>query len=545
MPNYIITTKANFKPFSYDELLSPVLMATKEHREIEDAYSDLGSEASVWEKLANSAPDKDAYNVYKNYSNDLQAQADKLAKEGLTPNSRRDLLNMKRRYSSDIKPIEEAWTKREADIKDYKTQLTKDPTLLSGDNNPMNASLTSYMNGNTPTYKYLSGEDLYKQGLTAATALSKGKYKESKPVLEAGKQYWKMVTEQGYSPDEAAQWLANNGAFPEITAEVNRIKEAYNTAGLGSNSAAADSQIIRGIMDGLHAGYTKDVDRQIYRSSNDKPKNNIIYDELGNGYMKIGEKLIAVNKDGAFKLDENGNPIIFNTKPDKPDDSASTNNRFTPMDNSKIPAKMIIHDADGKTKKHTLNSVLNPAEGNFKHVGTIAATVDNNWFSEDEVKDRLYVFDDDAERELFKISKKEAIKTSPIVDPNSGEVKHFEHNNIMDNFGDMELKALDIKDLYNRFGEDGTKVLDIVPSGNSHVYRVYKNSPLGKLLNKFTNSTLADATAEGKERYYQLNQKEWDSFINSNLLFLEVENERKGLNNKGKAMSDILILQQQ
>jgi hypothetical protein len=115
----------------------------------------------------------------------------------------------------------------------------------------------------------------------------------------------------------------------------------------------------------------------------------------------------------------------------------------------------------------------------------------------------------------------------------------------MDNFGNIELKALNETDLDNRFGEYGTNVLKKVPAGNSYVYRVYKTSPLGKLLSKFTNSTLADAPAEGKGRYYQLNQKEWDSFINSNLLLLEVKNERKGLNHEGEAMSDILILQQQ
>lgn len=542
MPNYIITTKANFKPFSYAELLAPVASATEAHRELEDAYSDLSSEASVWEKLANSEPDKDVYNVYKNYSNDLQAQADKLAKEGLTPTSRRDLLNMKSRYRSDIKPIEEAWTKREADIKEYK-QLAKDPTLLSGDSNPMNASLTSYMNGNTPTYRYLSGEDLYKQGLTAATALSKGKYKESKPVLDAGRQYWKMVTEQGYSPDEAAQWLANNDAFPEITAEVNRIKEAYNTAGLGSNSAAADSQIIRGFMDGLHAGYTKDVDRQIYRSSNPKPNNNnIIYDELGNGYMKIGEKLYALNKDGSFKLDENNKPIIFNAnpKPDKPSDDDSS---LFPQMNENDESVFVYDTNTEKPIGHTLNAVLDPDKGKFKHIGTIAATVDNNMFDSDTLHDQLYLFEGSTKHELDHISKKEAKRTSnKIVDQNSGELKQYDYNNT-GGFGDVILTPLSVEDLITR--AETTEPVKIEKYANGNSYKVYKTSPLGKLLKKVATSTLAQSTKDGEEDYYHLNQKEWDNFIKSNLLFLEVPNNRNGLNNEGEAMSDILILQQQ
>lgn len=536
MPNYIITTKANFKPFSYAELLAPVASATKAHRELEDAYSDLGSEASVWEKLANSEPDKDVYNVYKNYSNDLQAQADKLAKEGLTPNSRRDLLNMKRRYRSDIKPIEEAWAKREADIKEYKT-LAKDPTLLSGDNNPMNASLTSYMNGNTPTYKYLSGDDLYKQGLTAATALSKGKYNESKPVLDAGRQYLKMVTEQGYSPDEAAQWLANNGAFPEITAEVNRIKEAYNTAGLGSNSAAADSQIVRGIMDGLHAGYKKDVDRQINRSFNNNPSDKgIFYDETGQGWKKIGEKLYKVNKEGNFELDNKGMPITLKPNSDKPETTAST---FVPMD--KVPEDSFVRDQKGNIIGHHLQPLLGSEKGKFKHIGTMATTV-NNW--NNKLNNQLYLFNDDSKPELERISKKKARNTSQyIVDPNSGKLKQYDNSNVPGDFSEIVFKQLKAEDLEKR--ADALGELDIVKSEDKNIYKVLKSSPLGELLKYAAKSVLSSGTKDSDSDYFILTEKEWKELDDSNLLLLEAPNTREGLDNKGKAMSDILILQQQ
>lgn len=536
MPNYIITSGAKYDPFTYGELAAPLISITKARNELEDAYGELEAEASVWDKLKNNPQDAEVYNQYKAYSDDLKAQADALMREGLTPTSRRNLSKMKARYKAEINPIEEAWNKRDADIKDYKTQLTKDPTLLSGDTNPMNASLTSYMNGNTPNYRYLSGDDLYKQGLTAATALSKGKYNESKPMLEAGRQYWKMITKQGYSPDEAAQWLANNGAFPEITAEVNRIKEAYNTAGLGSNSAVADSQIIRGIMDGLHAGYKKDVDRQINRSFNNNPTDKgIFYDETGQGWKTIGQKLYKVNKEGRFELDDKGMPITLKPNSDKPETTTGT---FVSMD--KVPEDAFARDQEGKIIGHHLQPLLGSEKGKFKHIGTMAATV-NNW--DNELHDQLYLFNGDSKRELDYISNKKARKTSSlIVDPNSGELKQYDDTNTGE-FDDVVFKPLSVDDLIAR--AEATEPILVEKYANGNSYKVYKDSPLGKLLSKVATSTLAKSIKDGEEGYYHLNQKEWDSFINSNLLFLEAPNKRKGLNHEGTAMSDILILQQQ
>jgi hypothetical protein len=550
MANIILTSTNNFKPFTYDEYIKPLDLLEAKHEALEDAYGDLESKASVWERLKDNPQDANVYNQYKKFIDDLRSQADALMREGLTPTSRRDLSKMKARYVAELNPIEEAWIKREADIKDYKTQLTKDPTLLSGDSNPMNASLTSYMNGNTPTYKYLSREDLYKQGLTAATALSKGKYNESKPVLDAGRQYWKMVTEQGYSPDEAAQWLANNGAFPEITAEVNRIKEAYNTAGLGSNSAAADSQIIRGIMDGLHAGYKKDVDRQINRSLNNNNNNpsdkGIFYDETGQGWKKIGEKLYKVNKEGNFELDNKGMPIVFTNKPDKPSDSNPTNNTFNQMDYSKLKGDILILGKDGKSIEYNLGTLLDPEKGNFKHIGTIAATVDNNIFDKDVLRDKLYSFNDNSEHKLKldHISNKKARATSPIiVDPNSGELKKYDNSNITNGISETAFKQLDGDALEERFRATGA--LNIESSGDTLKYKVLINSSLGNLLKSTAKYDLTKGTGDKDSNYYILNKKAWDDFIGSNLLLLKAPNERHGLNDEGNAVSDILILQQQ
>ena len=82
--NYI-TIGSKFKPFSYAEMIQPVAMATEAHQQVEEQYANLSTQASQWEEKANEQTDPHAYKMYKTYANDLNNQANILAKEGLTP----------------------------------------------------------------------------------------------------------------------------------------------------------------------------------------------------------------------------------------------------------------------------------------------------------------------------------------------------------------------------------------------------------------------------------------------------------------------------
>ena len=54
--------------------------------------------------------------MYKTYTDDLNKQANILAKEGLTPVSRKSMFSMRDRYAKEILPINEAWDRRKAEI---------------------------------------------------------------------------------------------------------------------------------------------------------------------------------------------------------------------------------------------------------------------------------------------------------------------------------------------------------------------------------------------------------------------------------------------
>lgn len=122
-----------FRGLSYDEWAKPLQQATDFHKELETQYGELDAKASMWDKLANDALGKDskAYKQYKAYADDLRSQADDLAKNGLGYNSRRNLLNMVGRYSSEITPIEEAWNRRKQLADEQNKLLASNPELMT------------------------------------------------------------------------------------------------------------------------------------------------------------------------------------------------------------------------------------------------------------------------------------------------------------------------------------------------------------------------------------------------------------------------------
>ena len=130
MANYSLVINSKFRPFTYDELMKPVHDSTAAHQEIETAYGALDTQAAKWEHLANQQTDEKAYTMYKNYADDLRAQADNLAKNGLNVLSRKDLLTMQKRYAQEITPIENAYTRRATLADEQRQAKNADNTIM-------------------------------------------------------------------------------------------------------------------------------------------------------------------------------------------------------------------------------------------------------------------------------------------------------------------------------------------------------------------------------------------------------------------------------
>lgn len=230
MANYSLVINSQFKPFSYQEMLAPTLMATQAHQELENQYGELATKASVWEEMANEQTDPYAYKMYKTYANDLEEQAGQLAREGLNAASRRDMLNMRARYAKEITPIEQAYTTRQKQAEQQQQALLQDPTLMLS-RRAATTSLDDYIRNPQLAYDAYSGKLITAQAATAAAALAKEmqeKPRKWRNIL--GNSYYESMMQRGFSSQEVLRAIQDNpNAAPQLT-EI--IEDAVNSSGV-------------------------------------------------------------------------------------------------------------------------------------------------------------------------------------------------------------------------------------------------------------------------------------------------------------------------
>ena len=180
--NYSLIVSSTFNPYSLQELL-PIYQANAQAQyQAEEAFSQLQMKADQWEKLANNAQDADVYNTYKAYSNQLKAAADDILNNGINTASRRNLMNMRAQYASNIIPIEEAYNKRQQQAQVLWQARLQDPTLIAQD--PSELGLSYYMKNPTYTPQSYSGKLLTAQSAQAAQNLAKtlSSYGKGEPI---------------------------------------------------------------------------------------------------------------------------------------------------------------------------------------------------------------------------------------------------------------------------------------------------------------------------------------------------------------------------
>ena len=232
MPANYIVINSKFKPFSYAEMLQPVQMATLAHQEVENEYADLATKANVWDGMANEQTDPYAYKMYKTYSNDLEEQAGQLAREGLTPASRQNMLRMKQRYSSDIVPIEQAYKRRQELTDEQRKLLSQDNTLMF-DRNASMLSLDDLIKNPQLTYQSYSGATLAKQVGTAAQNLAKEMRENPRKWRNIlGNQYFETIMQHGYRPEEIVQVLQNDPNASSVLKGI--VEDAVGSSNIAS-----------------------------------------------------------------------------------------------------------------------------------------------------------------------------------------------------------------------------------------------------------------------------------------------------------------------
>ena len=245
----ILTVGSKFNPLSFDEMAKPLMMYKQEADKIETAINDYTEKGDVIGSLINPQQDVQSANIYNKFRNEAQLATDNFYNNGLNPDIRKQLLNLRRSYADNMTKIQAAYTAREKERTMQNELKAKDPTMMfSRDANY--ESLDSYLMGEQPTYKSVSGDYLYKLGLQAGKSASTRQdlTVEARKALE--NTYWELKQNQGFTDSQALEYMKNTN--PMFNSIVSNIRNGSNIDSLNPNDQErANSAILNGILSGL------------------------------------------------------------------------------------------------------------------------------------------------------------------------------------------------------------------------------------------------------------------------------------------------------
>ena len=302
-----LTIGSKFQPFSFAEMVQPLQMYGEEYQRQEDLYNTYAETAGLIGADLNPALDRDILdNTYNPYMQALNAGADILATEGLTPGGRRQLQELRRRFGREITPIKAASEARAKARENWDKMLAADKTLMTNAN-PYYQGISAYMNGASPDTTYVSGNELYSRGQAMSKALSNVLRKvPSGEDLALGDQYFRIAQEKGFNSDEMKNFLDRVvKTNPELESQINKIMQSsgiYNKGFTPADINRAEQYIIEGMASGMSGEtkveYLQNRQWDLNRSKDSGPKlpENLPTYTIGMGHVGDGEDYSDIEK---------------------------------------------------------------------------------------------------------------------------------------------------------------------------------------------------------------------------------------------------------
>ena len=206
----VLSQNARFNPYSFERMLQPYMMYTQEYNAVDEGITELKSKAELMKQYAMQEPDSKAANMYNAYANELDKQANELAKNGLKSVNRSALNNLKTMYNSSIVPIEVALNRRRELSNEQRKLAASDNTLMF-DINARDLNLDDLIDNPELSYSAYSGETITNQVKSIADNLKNqlAKYKEGKPIDEFTKTF---IESYGFTLDDVNAAINNPGS---------------------------------------------------------------------------------------------------------------------------------------------------------------------------------------------------------------------------------------------------------------------------------------------------------------------------------------------
>ena len=250
MPDYSFVVSPSFNPFSMQEMLVPFSAYKDVFEKSEEQYDTLSQGADKFKYLSETLPEgSKARQIYEGYANDLRAQAEDLAHNGLTMGNRRALTSLKRRYQGEMGRILQADEAMREEKKLRQSLGAQDTSLLYANDN---LNIDDFLDGNNPNLYRISGNELYTRGAAAGKAASSRIINIGEGNITLGGYYRDLVSKYGYSPELLNKFRQDINSIPELKAAFDATMEERGvTQNLtGYNRRRAEQSFINGMIDG-------------------------------------------------------------------------------------------------------------------------------------------------------------------------------------------------------------------------------------------------------------------------------------------------------
>lgn len=309
MANFnLVVDTSNFKPFTYEEMIRPLLLYKQEEEARQKAYLDLQEKASTLEDLAASEKDAEAYGAYTAYKNKLREVIDAMAKNGLTRQNNQ-VFNLRKSYINDIKPLNDLLEKRNKLVEEQRANNKDGTNIYSIDYGDM--SLAEMKRNSTQTYNTLNGNVIRAISAETFAPLAKQILESPEYTSILGKQYFQERIQRGYTLDQIINELQGTETGSKLAQVKQNIlgslgmdKKGFSTA----KQAQVEQFVNMGAMAAL--GETE------YGNLNDKSYLDPLQQEQKKSMVQSRE--LAQNEfDAKYTKDENGkwilNPAYYNS----------------------------------------------------------------------------------------------------------------------------------------------------------------------------------------------------------------------------------------
>ena len=248
--NYSYVVDSTFQPFNMQEMLVPFSAYKDAFEKSEEQYDTLSQGADKFKYLSDTLPEgSKARQIYEGYANDLRAQAEDLAHNGLTMGNRRALTSLKRRYQGEMGRILQADEAMREEKKLRQSLGAQDTSLLYANDN---LNIDDFLDGNTPNLYRISGNELYTRGAAAGKAASSRVFSAGDAGSTLNGYYRDYVQKLGYSPETIRKFYEDMSTIPELQMAADAILEERGVSQnlTGYNLRRARQSVINGMIDG-------------------------------------------------------------------------------------------------------------------------------------------------------------------------------------------------------------------------------------------------------------------------------------------------------